>query len=73
MSTLNHVLKSKVKLLEDKIGTHSDTENLRDLFNQILDKTRHLPAVQTHIDEQSKQEQRQTDEGTRRKTTTKTR
>ena len=73
MSTYQHVLKSKVEKIEDKLGALDDTENVMDLYDEILDKSRYFSLVSKHTAEQLKKEQKNAGKRTRRKITNKTR
>jgi ATP-dependent Lon protease len=73
MTTNNLFLRNKLKKFENKLGSRNDEDEIKQLFETILDKSRHLPAVQKYLDKQQKKEQRQSDERSWCKTTTKTR
>jgi len=69
MTSHHHTLKSKVKKFEHKLGAQSDTENLMDLYNEILDRSRGLPIKQKLMEK----EQENAGKRSRRKVTNKTR
>ena len=73
MTSHHHVLKSKVKKFEHKLGALDDTENVMDLYDEILDKSRYFSLVSKHTAEQLKKEQKNAGKRTRRKITNKTR